>query len=140
MRALVVEDDEFVRRSVCDFLTEDGVDCEEAGSAAAAMALLARDDGWEPDVLVTDFDLGAGPTGEDLAYELLRRLPGLGVVHATGSPECLALHEFTSRERLLPKPFSARGLSAAVHEVAAFGTVIAAQSRKSLIAASAVAA
>ncbi len=117
MRALVVEDDVLVRQSVCDLLAEDGIECAEAGCVADALVLLGPDEGWVPDVLVTDFDLGRGPTGADLATELLRRLPALGVVYATGSPECLAMHEFSSRERLIAKPFDARDLTRAVHDV-----------------------
>jgi two-component system, OmpR family, response regulator len=117
MRALVVEDDVLVRETVCDFLTADGIECEDAGNAAEAMARLRQRADWQPDVLVTDFDLGPGPTGKDLANELLRQLPALGVVHATGSPECLAMHAFDCRERLIVKPFSARDLTSAVHTV-----------------------
>jgi CheY-like chemotaxis protein len=126
MRALVVEDDVLVRETVCDFLTADGIECEEVGSVAEALARLRQRVGWWPDVLVTDFDLGPGPTGADLASEMLRCLPDLGVVHATGSPECLTTHAFSSRERLIVKPFSARDLTTAVRDVALLdGSILA---------------
>ena len=73
MRALVVEDEPLIRMHLCDLLEEAGFECEEAGNAAQAIALL--EDGWLPEILVTDFNLGPGPDGADLAAEALRRLP-----------------------------------------------------------------
>lgn len=114
MRALVVEDEPLIRMHLCDLLEEAGFECGEAGSAAQAIAML--EGGWRPEILVTDFNLGPGPDGADLAAEALRRLPGLRVVYATGNPECLAGRGCRPTDRILAKPFTAAELIEAVGE------------------------
>jgi hypothetical protein len=39
------------------------------------------------DIIVTNFDLGAGLNGQALAQEVVRSLPGLAVTLVTGNPE-----------------------------------------------------
>ena len=112
MRALVVEDEALIRMHLCDLLEEAGFECGEAGNAAQALSLL--DTGWTPDILVTDYNLGAGLNGAALAREALRRLPGLRIVYATGNPECLNGRDFRTRDCVLAKPFSAGDLIEAV--------------------------
>ena len=112
MRALVVEDEPLIRMHLCDLLEEAGFECEEAGNAAQAIALL--EDGWLPEILVTDFNLGPGPDGADLAAEALRRLPELRIVYATGNPDCLAGRGCRPVDRILAKPFSPAELIEAV--------------------------
>ena len=115
MRVLIVEDEVLIRMLVRDLLDEAGFDCEEAQDAEEALALLDGVNGWRPDILVTDYNLGPGPNGADVATEAMLRLPGLGVVHATGNPECLTDRLLGPRERILAKPFSAADLLAVVH-------------------------
>jgi CheY-like chemotaxis protein len=112
MRALVVEDEPLIRMHLCDLLEEAGFECGEAGNAAQAIALL--EDGWRPEILVTDFNLGPGPDGAELAADVLRRLPKLRIVFATGNPECLAGRGCRPADRILAKPFSAAELIEAV--------------------------
>jgi two-component system OmpR family response regulator len=117
MRILIVEDEALIRMLVRDVLEEAGFDCQEARDAEEALALLDGVNGWWPDVLVTDYNLGPGPNGADVANEAMLRLPGLGVVHATGNPDCLADRLLGPRERIVAKPFAAADLLAAVTEL-----------------------
>ncbi len=118
MRVLVVEDEVLIRMFVRDLLAEMGFECAEAADASEALALLEGDSGWRPDILVTDYNLGPGANGAVLAAEAMRRLPSLGVVYATGSPDRFANRLLGPRERLVPKPFAAVELLRAVHGVA----------------------
>ena len=80
LRVLLVEDDALIRLSTVDMLENLGHWVEEAGDAPAA---LERLDKGVFDVLVTDVKL-PGMSGEALAQRAAQRVPGLGVVFATG--------------------------------------------------------
>jgi CheY-like chemotaxis protein len=112
MRALVVEDEPLIRMHLCDLLEEAGLECGDAANAAQALELL--DEGWVPDILITDFNLGPGLTGAALAAEALCRLPRLRVVYITGNPECLARTNRRAADLVLEKPFSPAELLQAV--------------------------
>jgi CheY-like chemotaxis protein len=117
MRVLVVEDEALIRMLICDLLEEAGFECREAGDAQEASAALDSADYWQPDILVTDYNLGPGLNGADVAAEAVRRLPGLPVIYATGNPECL---KDTGRgERVLAKPFAVADLISAIDELGA---------------------
>jgi CheY-like chemotaxis protein len=117
MRVLVVEDEALIRMLICDLLEEAGYECREAGDAHEASAALDSADYWQPDILVTDYNLGPGLNGADVAAEAVRRLPGLPVIYATGNPECL---KNTGRgERVLAKPFAVADLISAIDELSA---------------------
>ena len=116
MHVLVVEDEPLIRGLVRDLLEEAGFRCAEAADAEEALDLL--DGGLcAPDVLATDYNLGPGPDGRDLAREVQRRLPRLPRVFATGNPDCFADHPFAAWERLVAKPFAGADLVAAIHEL-----------------------
>jgi hypothetical protein len=83
--------------------------------------MLDREEGWRPDILVTDYNLGPGPNGVDVAAAAARRLPGLPTIYATGNPECLPV--LGSRERIVAKPFVALNLIKAVSELAALAGI-----------------
>ncbi|RAI54576.1 response regulator [Roseicella frigidaeris] len=116
MQVLVVEDELLIRMLVCNLLEEAGFACVEACNAAQALALL---DGGRcrPAILVSDYNLGPGPNGQDLARLASQRLPGLPTVFMTGNPEAFDGYAFGPAERLLAKPFSVAALLAAVQEV-----------------------
>lgn len=71
-------------------------------------------DGFQPDILVTDYNLGAGLDGMALARENKNRLPELPTVFATGNSDCFADYRFQAWEALVAKPFSGQELVAAV--------------------------
>ena len=79
--ALLVDDEELVRLSTADMLSELGYSVVDAPSAEDALDLIDR--GLEPDVLVTDH-LMPGMTGDQLAREVRRRRPGTPVLLVSG--------------------------------------------------------
>ena len=81
LRALVLEDDPFACCTSAAALRGHGFDvvgeCTNANDAVSVAAASG------PDVLVTDLDLGRGPTGIAVAHVLRRHNPALGVVLLT---------------------------------------------------------
>jgi DNA-binding NarL/FixJ family response regulator len=77
-RVLVVEDNDFTRMTLSGALVTAGLDVVgETGSAAEALRIARR---RAPDAAMLDLDLGAGPSGIDLAVELRELLPTVGLV------------------------------------------------------------
>lgn len=107
-RALVVDDEDVVRASTADMLTDLGYDVVEAGSAEQALLLIER--GLVPDLLVTDH-LMPGKTGTDLAREVLERLPGTRTLIVSGYAEAEGIAPDLPR---LVKPFRQGDLAASI--------------------------
>lgn len=86
LRVLLVEDEEFTRTMVAEALESVGHSVTTAASVAAALESLAA---VEPHVVVSDLDLGSGPTGADLLNRVAIDQPwvGLVVLTAHASPE-----------------------------------------------------
>lgn len=82
-RALVVEDDPFTRTLVAHLLEGAGFTVRACASSAEAIDAFAEID---PDVLVVDVQLGAPPTGTQLAEALRQRAPYLGIVVISNFP------------------------------------------------------
>lgn len=81
LKVLVIEDDSFARTSISGALTNAGLNVVAAvGDARSAIYFFTMHD---PDVIVTDLDLGFGPTGIDLARSFRIRKPKLGIVVLT---------------------------------------------------------
>jgi DNA-binding NarL/FixJ family response regulator len=81
IRVMVVEDDDFTRSTVVSALQIQGVDVVcQTGSIGPAMRLAQE---LKPDAVIVDLDLGAGPTGIDLAIALRRKFPRMGIVILT---------------------------------------------------------
>lgn len=97
--ALLVDDDDLVRMSTADMLTDLGFDVVEARSAEEALELMAN--GATPDVLVTDHIM-PGMTGADLAKEARKLKPGLPVLVVSAYAEVDGIAPDLPR---LTKPF-----------------------------------
>ncbi len=82
--ALLVDDEELVRASIADMLSDLGYTVIEAASAEEALRLM--NDGLAPDIVVTDH-LMPGMTGTDLAYALKERSPAPKVLIISGYAE-----------------------------------------------------
>lgn len=82
---LLVEDEPLVRAAVAESLRDADLDLAKAASAEEALAAAADGSGGPPSVVVADLHLGPGMDGLALGAEALRRWPGVGVVHATGT-------------------------------------------------------
>ncbi len=112
-RALLVDDEDLVRMSTADMLTDLGLDVVEAGSAEDALRLLH--DGTAVDLLVTDH-LMPGMNGADLAREVKVLRLGLPVLIVSGYAEVEGLAPDLPR---LVKPFRTAELAELAEKVAA---------------------
>jgi DNA-binding NtrC family response regulator len=113
---LVVEDDADVRRFVTEFLKDMGYSAVEAGSGVAALRLL--DSGIAVDVVFTDVRMPDGISGFQLALEIRRRSPNIGVVLTSG----VAAFSDLAREAvgdlpILRKPFRSDDILQAIETV-----------------------
>ncbi len=81
LRVLLVEDDTLLRASLTSALESHGTRIVRACDAAAPAMAAAKTSAF--DVLLTDLNLGDGPTGAVLAHAVRRHRPGVGVVVLT---------------------------------------------------------
>jgi DNA-binding NarL/FixJ family response regulator len=81
LNAVVVEDDDFTRLMISTALQSQGI--KVIGQVADAPSALALANELKPEVALLDLHLGSGPTGLDLAVELRRILPKIGIVILT---------------------------------------------------------
>lgn len=116
---LLVEDDPLVRDTVALLLAEEGYEVVEAPDAGRALELLRN--GLQTRLIVTDVDLGPGPSGADLADELHRLRPELSIIFITGRLTSLYGRAQDVREAVLPKPFEMRTLSRMLREMSSRG-------------------
>ena len=117
MDVLVVEDEPLVRESAVAVLREAGFSAAGVASAEEALALAERADDRPPAVVVADLRLGPGMDGLCLGVEARRRWPGVGVVYATGHPECFDGRLLGPRERYVVKPFAPAALPGALRRL-----------------------
>lgn len=82
-RVLVVEDQPAMRALLCDMLAHRGFEVTGAADAAEATATFVQSD---PDVLLTDIDLGSRPSGVELAVMLTGLAPHMAVVFLSSFP------------------------------------------------------
>ena len=113
---LLVEDDILVRTTVALMLEDDGFSVVEASTAAEAQRLMQG--GLNAVVMVTDVDLGAGPSGLELADQLRTQQPDLAIIFITGRLASLDGRRRNLREAILPKPFDGSALSRLVRAMA----------------------
>ena len=112
---LLVEDDVLVRTTVAMMLEDEGFRVVEAATAGEAQSLIR--DGLDALVMVTDVDLGAGPSGPELADWLHGQRPDLPIIFITGRIASLAGRRRDAREATLPKPFEGSALSELVRKM-----------------------
>jgi PAS domain S-box-containing protein len=108
---LLVDDEELVRMSTADMLSDLGYSVVEAASGEEAVRLISR--GERFDVLVTDH-LMPGMTGTDLADTVRAAKPGVPVLLVSGYAEHEGIAPGLPR---LTKPFRADELAARLSEL-----------------------
>jgi PAS domain S-box-containing protein len=96
---LVVEDEEYIRVSTVDMLTELGFNVRDAPSAEAALAAIKA--GLRPDILITDH-LMPGMTGVQLAHAVRQLAPQTRILIVSGFAETDGIDASLPR---LTKPF-----------------------------------
>lgn len=123
MNALVVDDEESVRRFVERTLREAGYQTVVASDGPEAMDVASKLTSF--DILVTDVMMPK-MTGDELARRLRQSEPGLKVLYLTGFSDRLFKEKVTlwQDEAFLDKPCSVKGLLEAV-SLLLFGRVSA---------------
>ncbi|MES1243755.1 MAG: ATP-binding protein [Acidobacteriota bacterium] len=114
---LLVEDEENVRRPICEILRSRGYNVLEAADGAQAIDISQAHSG-PIHLMVTDILLGS-MTGVELAEKLSYNRAEMKVLFATGYPAGLAEGSGLDGEdaNLIKKPFSGKDLAAKVREV-----------------------
>ena len=81
LRIMLVEDDEFTRATLRSALVAQGLDIvHDAGTVKGGLEAAKT---LRPDVAVLDYNLGKGPNGIDLANQLRKFQPSIGIVLLT---------------------------------------------------------
>lgn len=85
-RVLVVEDEEFTRGLLAQTLGGAGVEVRACASVAEALQALP---GFDPHVVMTDLDLGPGPSGVHLLRRVEQQAPWVGriILSVHASPQ-----------------------------------------------------
>ncbi len=85
-RVLLVEDEEFTRTMVSEALETNGLAVRSVATVAEALASIKD---FEPHAVISDLDLGSGPSGADLLNRIADETPWVGLVVLTShaSPE-----------------------------------------------------
>lgn len=85
-RILLVEDEEFTRTMVSEALEANGLAVRSFSTVAGALAEIET---FEPHAVISDLDLGSGPSGADLLNRIADETPWVGLVVLTShaSPE-----------------------------------------------------
>lgn len=96
-RVVVVEDEALTRAFIVDMLQGVGFEVHPCSSAAEAIRMC---DEVDPDAVVTDIDLGPGPTGLDLVESLGREAPHIAVLVLSNFP-ILRQHPANAQGRLV---------------------------------------
>jgi CheY-like chemotaxis protein len=110
-RALLVDDEDLVRMSTADMLSDLGFEVVEASSAEEALSLIG--DGTRPDLLVTDH-LMPGMTGAELARKARLLIAGLPILIVSGYAEVEGIAPDLPR---LTKPFRNSELAERLREL-----------------------
>ncbi len=104
-RILAVDDDEMVRGAVARILSDWGCTVETAGSPAEALARIDLD-GFRPNILLVDYNLGTPMDGLALAETIGQHLPApVPAILVTGATDTDAIRRFeASGHAWLAKP------------------------------------
>ncbi|WP_169742740.1 response regulator [Muricoccus aerilatus] len=105
---VVLEDDDLVRDVLTDIIEAEGFAVRPATTADDALEQIASSAGCS--LLLTDIDLGPGPSGFEAARLAQEQHPNLPVIYLTGRPAHGNGREFGPKERFLRKPFRTREL------------------------------
>ena len=76
-RAILVEDEDFTRSLLTQTLLRAGISVRACGTASEALACLEE---FDPHVVITDMDLGPGPSGAHLLRAVGQAAPWVGCV------------------------------------------------------------
>lgn len=104
---LVVDDEPLILRGLARLLQRRGFEVVVADSTASALRLL---EGSRVELVLTDYHLGPGDNGLDLAREVRRVAPKLPIILSSGYLEQNLQSALPEGVAFLPKPFVERDL------------------------------
>ena len=112
---LLVEDNTDVRSALADLLRATGHVVSVAGSAEAALELLAT---THQSLVLSDVDLGGGMNGVALMSAIAQRYPSLPCILMSGLPAEILVSRFgfAGDQPLIAKPFTIPQLDAAIRQ------------------------
>jgi len=109
---LIVEDEVLINDLVAEAMSEAGYEIEVVHDGASALALLDGDRPFR--AVVTDVNLGSGPSGWDVARRARETTPELPVVYVSGGDA----QDWSARgvpgSTMITKPFAAAQIVTAV--------------------------
>jgi two-component SAPR family response regulator len=117
MRVLLVDDDELVRFTLTEMLSDAGHEVMETGDPHHA--LDPPEAFSPPDVLITDIDLRSGLNGFDVASNARRRWPEVRIILISGLPADHTGQSLDPRDRYLRKPLTGDRLLGTIEQLAA---------------------
>jgi len=103
IRILIVEDDYVLNASMSGMLEDMGVFVTSVYCGKEAISTIDR--GEYLKALLTDFDLGPGPSGLDVAQHARKHYPRLPVVFVSGAADAPGAVGEVPGSVLIPKPF-----------------------------------
>ena len=114
---LIAEDDDEVRATVVEMLSELGYRVLAAGDAASALEVV--ESGAPVDLLFTDVVMPGPLRSADLARRARQRLPDLAVLFTSGYTENSIVHDgrLDAGVELLSKPYSREALARRIRQV-----------------------
>jgi DNA-binding response OmpR family regulator len=102
---LLVEDEDTVRSVLEETLRDGGFDLKIAGNGADALAILESDSETVRG-LITDINLGSGPSGWDVAKRARELVPELPVVYMSGADAEKWASHGVPNSTIVTKPFA----------------------------------
>jgi DNA-binding response OmpR family regulator len=115
-RALLVEDEDMVRKVLTRMMTARGFEVHGAASGSEAMALFEASDDCHFDLLVTDLMMPEGG-GHAVARRFCDKIPGLRVLFVSGYSSTEAQEWEPEHFRFLTKPFGSAELVRAIDDL-----------------------
>ena len=114
---LLVEDDENVRTTTAEMLSELGYGVLRAKDADGALVIV--DSGAEIDLLFTDIVMPGALQAIELARKAQQRIPGIAVLFTTGYAENAALHvgQLARGINLITKPYARDQLALKLRQI-----------------------
>ncbi|WP_107327979.1 PAS domain S-box protein [Agrobacterium pusense] len=114
---LVVEDDDHVRDTAIDLLTDLGYRVLKASDAQSALAIV--ESGIAIDLLFTDVVMPGSLTSPELARKAKQRLPRLAVLFTSGYTENSIVHHgrLDAGVELLSKPYTREAMARKIRQV-----------------------
>ncbi len=121
---LVVEDDEDVRNTVVDMLSNLGYRVLKAKDALSALAIV--ESGVSVDVLFSDVVMPGPMRSPEMARKVRERLPGIAVLFTSGYTDNAIVHSgrLDAGIELLSKPYSHEALARKIRYVIACGGAV----------------